>query len=198
MQAGEWTARTLHVWIFYGIVAVVVLSTELSFHWISAFLASDLSHIISTYFFLLMFCVEPIALLFSTLTIGRYPEELSNSPETAAARISKNSEACVVIPCHNSQDIIAATINACLNHFNENQIFVVDNGNSPGPTDQTKQVLHGLAPSAHYVSSSCSFISPIALSTIISVSDENVLHPFARYYISRPICMECIDLEPCG
>jgi len=180
------------VWVFYGIVAIVLLSTELSFHWISAFLASDLSHIMSTYFFLLMFCIEPIALLFSTLTIGRYPKESSNPPKTAAARISKNSEACVVIPCHNSQDIIAATINACLNHFNENQIFVVDNGNSLSPTDQTKEVLHGLAPSAHYVSSSCSFIYfyYVASSTILSISDENALHPFARYYISRPYtCM---------
>lgn len=46
----------------------------------------------------------------------------------------------LIIPCYKSENLIAATLNAALRTFPPSHIFVIANGNSPVPLDNTEEV----------------------------------------------------------
>ncbi|TWU73902.1 hypothetical protein ED733_003498 [Metarhizium rileyi] len=50
------------------------------------------------------------------------------------------SSCCVIIPCHKAAEALRTTLPACLAIFSPRQIFVMDNGNSPVPLDNTADV----------------------------------------------------------
>ena len=64
---------------------------------------------------------------------------------------SKNPGLAILIPCHNSANIIERTLESCLKHVAPEQIFVLDNGKAQSPTDDTRCKVHGLHPRINYV-----------------------------------------------
>ncbi len=66
-------------------------------------------------------------------------------------RNNKNDDVAIVIACHNSADVIFETITSCLRHVNPKQIYVIDNGNSLQPTDNTREIVGGMHPEINYV-----------------------------------------------
>lgn len=61
-------------------------------------------------------------------------EKLETSTTPGAA------ETCLLIPCYKSANIIGATLEAALKIFPASNIFVIANGNSPTPLDNTEDV----------------------------------------------------------
>lgn len=60
--------------------------------------------------------------------------------EFKAANYEKAKETCLLIPCYKSEAAIAATLEAALKIFPPTNIFVLDNGNSPTPFDNTQNI----------------------------------------------------------
>ncbi len=63
----------------------------------------------------------------------------------------KNKDVAVVIPTHLAADKIEATIRSLLVHVKPHQIFIIDNGNSNEPQDNTREVVASVSPDINYV-----------------------------------------------
>ena len=74
------------------------------------------------------FALEPCLLLLLTGILLCNPTE-----RKPALRCGKeyNKDIGVIIPCHHSENEIVVTLRACLKHFEENQIFIIDNSDNP-------------------------------------------------------------------
>lgn len=57
----------------------------------------------------------------------------------------------IVIACHNSATRIGATLISCLQHVKPEQIYVIDNGDSNLPADDTYQVVKKIHPNINYI-----------------------------------------------
>ena len=114
---------------------------------------------------MLLYLYEPLLYVFELIATPKYPVELpvlveptpTHSPlqtgslnQTPPIIIESNHDLAVVIPCHNSAEFIANTINSALRHVRPNQIFLMDNGKSNLPTDLTKKVAHDIHPEINY------------------------------------------------
>jgi cellulose synthase/poly-beta-1,6-N-acetylglucosamine synthase-like glycosyltransferase len=53
---------------------------------------------------------------------------------------SNVEDTCLMIPCYKSAGLISATLEAALKIFPPSQIFVIANGNSPTPLDNTEEM----------------------------------------------------------
>lgn len=88
----------------------------------------------------------------------RYPElvvpvvdkEGEMSP-SGGTKSDSTKDVATVIPCHNSAGEIANTLRACLKHMEPSQIFVVDNGNSKEPLDDTEAKVREVHPLINYL-----------------------------------------------
>eukprot|EP00521_Asterionellopsis_glacialis_P010317 CAMPEP_0195306664 /NCGR_PEP_ID=MMETSP0707-20130614/37315_1 /TAXON_ID=33640 /ORGANISM="Asterionellopsis glacialis, Strain CCMP134" /LENGTH=426 /DNA_ID=CAMNT_0040370885 /DNA_START=259 /DNA_END=1536 /DNA_ORIENTATION=- len=58
----------------------------------------------------------------------------------------------VIIPCHNSGDVLRATLNRALLHFEGSQIFVADNNKTPNPVDDSPSITTELGCNYRYFS----------------------------------------------
>ncbi len=67
-----------------------------------------------------------------------------------AQNASPNPQLAIIIACHNSSDVIEQTLRSCLKHVNGAQIFIMDNGKSPEPTDDTKAKALKIDPAINY------------------------------------------------
>ncbi|GGI77330.1 glycosyltransferase [Legionella impletisoli] len=76
------------------------------------------------------------------------PENYSRELQIAYRR---NRELAILIPCHKSEKIIRETFISCLRHVPPSQIFIVDNGLEPEPTDETRAVIRNLSRGVRYV-----------------------------------------------
>jgi hypothetical protein len=57
-----------------------------------------------------------------------------------AAKANGTHDTALLIPCYKSENIIGPTLDAALKIFPAKQIFVISNGNSPTPLDNTEEV----------------------------------------------------------
>lgn len=62
-----------------------------------------------------------------------------------------NSQIALVIPTHLAADKIAVTLRSCLKHVKPEQIFIVDNGNSENPLDETREIVRNVSPQINYL-----------------------------------------------
>lgn len=114
----------------------------------------------------ILYAVDPVVQSVNILT-AKYPESLRNETEVnvnaredqgvdddgfvAIDLHDDNDEVAVVIPAHRSRDSIGATIRSCLKHVKPEQIFIIDNGNSEQPLDDTYQVVKSISERVNYV-----------------------------------------------
>lgn len=56
----------------------------------------------------------------------------------------------IVIPTHNSVDIIRPTVTSCLQHVHGQQVFICDNNDHDTPTDATFAAVHHVEPTVNY------------------------------------------------
>jgi len=144
------TLRKVLFFLFYGAILGGLFSLEftvgLSEHLIPLVRSNILPLMILLYGF------EPVLVL-TTLLFTRYPPapviadvENTENEETIAA----NKEMAIVIPAHNSANDISATIHACLKIVRAPQIFVIDNGNSVLPADNTLEVIKHISEDINY------------------------------------------------
>ena len=68
------------------------------------------------------------------IILVRLPEELKED-EVIEENFRKNTS--VLIPCHNSHDIIEETIKSCLRHYDAENIYIAENENNPEPKEST-------------------------------------------------------------
>lgn len=69
----------------------------------------------------------------------RYEKNAKTDSEKASAK-SDSSETCLLIPAYKAADALPTTIEHALKIFKPNQIFILANGNSPMPLDNTEDV----------------------------------------------------------
>ncbi|KAF1829941.1 hypothetical protein BDW02DRAFT_125460 [Decorospora gaudefroyi] len=81
----------------------------------------------------LFYAFAPLLILFE-----KDPPPADSTTETKYA--SNISDTCLMIPCYKSAGLIAATLEAALKIFPPSHIFVIANGNSPTPLDNTEEV----------------------------------------------------------
>ena len=84
------------------------------------------------------FALEPFILLLLTVILLYCPPE--PKPVTKCGR-EYNRGIGVIIPCHKSHNEIVATLKACLRHFDEQQIYIVDNSDNPPDQEMMRQKL---------------------------------------------------------
>jgi len=138
----KWTCRKILFWSFYAGVAAGAVLAELYWGWIDYFVKFVRAELLPLG--VIIYLVEPFMIFLSLITVGAYPmppKKPSQRPKmvdgkrkfvkvnATALRRKANKEVAVVIACHNSRDIIANTVKACLNHVKPKQIFIADNGN---------------------------------------------------------------------
>ncbi|KIW12671.1 hypothetical protein PV08_09949 [Exophiala spinifera] len=75
-----------------------------------------------------------------TLFVRYEPDPTPPRPEELQAVLEKNSSTALIIACYKSAEIIGRTLEAALQIFPPENIFVVANGNSPTPLDNTEEV----------------------------------------------------------
>jgi len=76
-----------------------------------------------------------------SLLVRYEPDPAPIPPEELQAHIEKASSTALIIPCYKSAGAIEATIKAALKTFPPENIYVVANGNSPTPLDDTEEVI---------------------------------------------------------
>ncbi|KAF7556399.1 hypothetical protein G7Z17_g1456 [Cylindrodendrum hubeiense] len=81
-----------------------------------------------------LYAFAPLFLLFENDPV-RHPNP--NHDQTKDPNIRKTA---LLIPCYKSATIIGATLKAALKIFPPSQIFVIANGNSPTPLDETESI----------------------------------------------------------
>lgn len=81
-------------------------------------------------------------------TVKDIEQGISNEPEIVVPE--ENLEMAIIIPCHNSENLIAATLRACLKIVGPEQIFVIDNGDSETPPDKTPDIVRQISPRINY------------------------------------------------
>lgn len=85
-------------------------------------------------FFLWGSCLAWLPLLFV-----KFEKNIETDPEKAPPK-SDASETCLLIPAYKAADALPTTIEHALKTFKPNQIFILANGNSPTPLDNTEDV----------------------------------------------------------
>lgn len=159
-----WHLRKILFWISYAMITAGAVYAELTGQYVTEYLAYLRTDILPLS--IALFLVEPVMILMAIVVNRVYPEKPVRAvvrPRTvngvrrfcrvdmARVRRKTNRELAIVIACHNSRDIIPNTVEACLEHVREEQIYIVDNGNSPEPTDDSREVLSKCSPRSHYL-----------------------------------------------
>lgn len=96
-----------------------------------------------------LFGFEPLANI-GNLLLSKYSAQPTASVEFSEKQKEMAKEIGLIIPCHNSADVIEKTLNSCLVHFKPEQIFVVDNGDSENPTDATPEIVKNVDRNINY------------------------------------------------
>ncbi|MEO5970715.1 MAG: glycosyltransferase family 2 protein [Bdellovibrionia bacterium] len=86
------------------------------------------------------------------LLVAKYPDAAKPVDVESAMIPSLGAEdVAMVIPCHNSADEIGKTIKAALKHLKPEQIFILDNGRTKTPSDNTKEVVASINSKINYI-----------------------------------------------
>ncbi len=102
----------------------------------------------------LLYAVDPVMQL-AYITTAKYPPALlppaphEIDQEVPPSRNS-NSRVAIIIPTHYAAGIIEDTVRSCLAHVHARQIFILDNGNSDVPLDNTREVVRNIDRAINY------------------------------------------------
>ncbi len=128
----------LRALIWYFILACIVYGLYLSYDYTFDFI-SYLVDLHDTVKFIILGLIVSIYFLITlliSLTI-QVPAIDKNKPKNQ----DFINEICVLIACHNSEDVIGNTLQSALKTFKGEQLYVADNNNSPEPlNDKTKKI----------------------------------------------------------
>jgi hypothetical protein len=87
-----------------------------------------------------LFADRPCSYAFAPLLIF-FEKDPEPVPETNETKIQDNvKDTALLIPCYKSANLIGATLEAALKIFPPSHIYVLANGNSPTPLDNTEEV----------------------------------------------------------
>lgn len=105
----------------------------------------------STALMAVIYGTEPLMTAVNLL-VAHYPLAVKQVDEESRIIPTPGAEeVALVIPCHESAAQIGKTIHAALKHLKPEQIFVVDNGKSELPTDNTKEVVAAIDAKINYI-----------------------------------------------
>lgn len=111
----------------------------------------DVIRYTSTALLTIIYGTEPV-LSAINLLLAEYPDAAKEIDEESRIIPSPGAEEiALVIPCHNSADVVTKTLTAALKHLKPEQIFVMDNGHSETPSDNTKEVVASIDPRINYL-----------------------------------------------
>lgn len=159
-----WHLRKILFWVAYAGIAAAAVYAQLSGRYISKYMSYLETDILPLS--VVVFSIEPLMILVAILVNQGYPEpplRVVVRPriidgvrrfcwvDMRRLRRKTNRELAIVIACHNSRDIIPNTVKACLEHVRQEQIYIVDNGNSTEPTDDSRKVLGECSPNSRYI-----------------------------------------------
>jgi glycosyl transferase family 2 len=65
--------------------------------------------------------------------------------------IQISDEIALIIPCHKAEQIIKKTLECAIKVFNNLDIYVIDNGNSTNPSDNTKEICDEMGINYYYI-----------------------------------------------
>ncbi len=143
------TARKAAFWCGYAGIAVGWVALE-HYTGASKYILEAVKYN-STALMAVIYGTEPIMTAVNLL-VAHYP--LAAKPVDEESRMIPTpgaEEVALVIPCHESAAGISKTIHAALKHLKPEQIFVIDNGKSEVPTDNTKEVVAAVHPKINYL-----------------------------------------------
>lgn len=158
----------------------------------------------STALMVFLYGVDPLVQTLNIVT-AKYPpaleqvenETAENSEENEDAEDNNehdiieieedNSKIAAVIPCHLAADKIEITVRSLLRHLKPHQIFIVDNGNSETPLDNTREIVASISPEINYIwghignKTFAQYIGTLAAKekgfTIVYTSDDDMIVP---------------------
>lgn len=141
-----WTSPRKQIFFAaYIIIAAAIVNIILLFG--DRFAVYSRSHIL--HLFIILFAIEPCLLVAQAMILRLAPMHLDPSAEKEK---EDNLNIGVIITCHRSEEEIVETVNACLQHFDPSQIFVVDNSNAEDDGCKTqKALLDADLHSVHYI-----------------------------------------------
>lgn len=153
LTQGVWTRRKVSFWTAYLIIAAlfVFCFTRYRKETIDAIFPKLVTFSFTTA--VILYATEPAVLLLQTLFLC-YPAT-SEGPEPTGDSADRNADIAVIIPSFNpaGATAIAATVRACLVHFEPGQIFVVENQNQnlTNPPEATRTELARAGLSVEYI-----------------------------------------------
>ncbi|KTC69930.1 Glycosyl transferase family 2 [Legionella birminghamensis] len=154
--------RKLFFFLFYALLIGAVVAVESSVGFFDYLIMAVKSNLIPL--MAILYGFEPLLTL-TSMAFTRYPPKEPEAPVKAADQIDVDIEAeqdprtaiknhnkglAVIIVAHNSEAEIEATLRAYLKIVEPEQIFVIDNGNSELPADNTLSIVKSVSESIHY------------------------------------------------
>lgn len=144
-------------WLVTSTLLAGAIAIELTTH---AF--SIAAHYNSLVMMGIIYAIDPLIQFIAIIT-AQYPPALQvrennlptfeeNFSDSVVVDIDHlNPDVAIVIPAHRAANKIEATIRSCLKHVGPRQIFIVDNGNSIHPLDETQAIVRRIDERINYI-----------------------------------------------
>lgn len=144
------TLRKIGFYIFYIFIIVIVILTQVFFGWMKF-----INPMTWTVFWLAIFmvAVEPTMNIFVALLTNKTVQNKAIDLNLENV-YERNKDIVVIIPCNKSADVIVNTLVHVILHVKQEQVFIIHNGSSKDPVDNTKEIALASFPNVHYVWSS--------------------------------------------
>lgn len=146
-QVGSRPLAVFFYTLYACLILGAVLSYSLGFDW-----PGLLAGLVTANIFILavvLYGYEPAKALAQMLLTPRIKAHSEQDIESGLDR-KNNDQVAIIIPCHNSEANIVKTLSACLKHVKPEQIFVMDNGQSRLPADNTGKIVAKQFPGVRY------------------------------------------------
>ncbi|KTD51733.1 Glycosyl transferase family 2 [Legionella quinlivanii] len=157
------TLRKLFFFLFYALLIAAVVAVETNVGFFDYLVHAVKSNLIPL--MAVLYGFEPLLMLV-TMAFTKYPDKLpeisEKPPEPADVEIqleeentqtaikAHNKKMAVIIVAHNSSLEIEATLRAYLKIVEPEQIYIIDNGNSEQPTDNTLSIAKSVSERINY------------------------------------------------
>jgi len=142
------TAQKIVTWLIYIIIIfVLILINYITDVFRYIVIAMKRNNIPLAIF---LYSLEPLMMIF-TLINTRYTKTNIDVESNIHIDRFMNRNVAIIIACHNSRDVIGKSVTSCLQHVNPEQIFVIDNGNTKDPSDDTRDVVNSVNQNINYI-----------------------------------------------
>lgn len=146
-EVHSWTRCLVYYSIYLEILVILMASYALGVNW-PGFINDYVNHSDIFFLALLLYTYEPIKLMIAMAVTPAYTIPNKNR---VLPSIEANQSLGFLIPCHHSEDVILETVRSCLRHVKQEQIFILDNGKSEYPSDNTGALLKRYFPNVNYI-----------------------------------------------